>query len=125
MTSPRHLRAAPIVPTALQRRLEPSATLEGAGILPGSSLLATPEEVERQEQEQRERVDAGIAVLDAALAAVWSCKACGAHGRALGGSLCDPCRAVAVQLNAEAHMGDLIGQVSRRELVAHYLSEQA
>jgi hypothetical protein len=111
------------VPAQYEPPAPPLTFLPGVQI--SESFLATPEEAAEIDRQERERIARGVAIIDAALQSVWSCKACGTNGTALGSSLCAPCRAVAVQLDAEAHMGDVIGNVSRRELVEHYLSEQS
>ncbi len=93
-------RTTPSTPVSSPIRPAPP-TLEQLGILPGSSLLATPEEAEEREQEQRRMtLNAKIALLDNALTATFACRCCG--GVAGPGALCPPCRLVAIQLQGRS-----------------------
>jgi xanthine dehydrogenase iron-sulfur cluster and FAD-binding subunit A len=99
--------------------------LEEAGILPGSRLLATPEEVAEQERVESERLAVQNAHLDGVLASLWSCNCC-RTGNAMGSAsgLCGACSVVAAQLRAERVMNDDVNGQSRRELVEQYLAAQ-
>ena len=98
-------------------------TLEQAGILPGSSLLATKEDIAERERQEQARIAQGTAIIDAALKDIFSCRACG--GTAVGSSLCGDCTAVAAQLRAQARMHDDIAGRSRADRVRDYLAQQS
>jgi hypothetical protein len=99
------------------------ATLEQAGLHPGSSFVASPEEAAEIERIEKERSDAKISLLDAALASVFECRCCGdVAGLGAHGSLCTPCRSVIAQLVAERHAGEIVNGRNRRDLVTDYLA---
>jgi hypothetical protein len=57
-------------------------TLEAAGIYPGSSFLATPEEVAETERLDAERIARGNAHMDSVLGSLWAARDQAAEDRA-------------------------------------------
>ena len=76
------------------------------------------------EAEERQRIDAKIAVLDASLASVFRCQCCGANAGIGAGGVCSRCRVVANQLRAEACMSDVVNGRLRADLVRDYYLNQ-
>jgi hypothetical protein len=101
---------------------ETPLTLEQAGIYAGSSLRATPEQQAAMEQEERERIERGIAELHVILDAATVCVCCLSADRSSPvDGLCDPCRSVVARLRTERAAADKIKGRSRRELAEAYL----
>lgn len=125
MTSPPYRQTRAQAPLPPYTPKPAPRTLEEAGILPGSRLLATPEEVAEQERVESERLAVQNAHLDGVLASLWSCNCC-RTGNAMGSAsgLCGACSVVAAQLRAERVMNDDVNGQSRRELVEQYLAAQ-
>src|SRR5262245_54906446 len=101
MTPPRSITRATAPVSPFKPNPAPT-TLEQCGIMPGSSLLTSPEEQERIDAEERQRIDKGNALLDSTLHNLWACKCC-RHGNAFGSQsgLCAACAVVVQQLRAE------------------------
>jgi hypothetical protein len=97
-------------------------TLEQAGILPGSRLLATPEEAAEQERVEAERIAQGNAELDSALAKAWACQCCGNGDAAFQpDGLCRQCRSVIARIRSEVAMTEIVNGKSRRQLAEEYV----
>jgi len=102
----------------------PGPTLEQMGIYPGSAFRATPEQEAAIEQQERERIERGLAELHDTLDAVTACHCCRA-GNAYGAAdgLCDSCRVVVARLRADRLAAEEVSGQTRRQLAAAYLRQ--
>ena len=86
----------------------PGVTLESAGLTPGSRFVATAEQAAELDRVEAERIAAGNATIDAALAAVWACQATPTCS-------CDDCRQARYVLRGLQLLEERVGGRTRRQ----------